>query len=561
MITIPVTTWPRTRQMRRPGLLFDEAVDLEDLGEVETHVDAVGTGEVPDVVGVRVVAVLLRLVARERCDLALDVALVERDVGLVVEVERVPGDLVAEHRRPLERAETLGRDDLVILVDVAEARLQDRVGTPVLPESDQELEDLLAALRKRPDLEIVNGERTRRDPDLGGRLANLPRERVGREPLGKRFRRDREGDVANLDPCFDESRHRSAAAELTVIGMGREDEYPLPGLDHAGSLCGDIVAPMDAPILVLGVRRSGTTLLRVMLDRNPVLAVPDESYFIPQLASRHRGTLDVEAFADDLRRLPTIAEWDVPVDAVQERIRPDGELGDAIAAIYEVYAERHGKTRWGDKTPMYMQYLGLLERLFPTASYVHLIRDGRDAALSHLAVPPGIMTESWGYPRDAAGFACQWRSEVLAARGLGHRVGAGRYLEIRYEALVDDTRRELEAICAFADLPYESAMLDYPGAVDVSAKAHQQSLRTAPTQGLRDWRTEMDPAEVAAFERIAGDLLTSLDYELADRLQAEGPDMRARLALASYEAKELAWRTSGTAMQRSPLWRRRHPLL
>src|SRR5204863_4497108 len=60
------------------------------------------------------------------------------------------------------------------------------------------------------------------------------------------------------------------------------------------------------PLLVLGVRRSGTTLLRVMLDRHSELAIPDESYFIPQLAGRHGSTIDVDAFVDDLRRLPTL---------------------------------------------------------------------------------------------------------------------------------------------------------------------------------------------------------------------------------------------------------------
>src|SRR5512145_2065807 len=137
--------------------------------------------------------------------------------------------------------------------------------------------------------------------------------------------------------------------------------------------------PAADPVLVLGVRRSGTTLLRVMLDRNPELAVPDESYFVPQLADRHRGRIDVDAFVDDLRRLPTLREWDVPAGEVRARLRPGATLGDGIAAVYEVYAGRHGKARWGDKTPMYMEHLDLLERLFPEARYVHLVRDGRDA--------------------------------------------------------------------------------------------------------------------------------------------------------------------------------------
>src|SRR5262249_49626556 len=128
----------------------------------------------------------------------------------------------------------------------------------------------------------------------------------------------------------------------------------------------------DPPLIVLGVRRSGTTLLRVMLDRNPDLAVPDESYFVPQLARRHRGRVDPAAFVDDLRRLPTLVEWELSPDAVAALLHHGTTTGDAIAAVFEAYAAERGKQRWGDKTPLYMQYLTLLERLFPTAWYVHL---------------------------------------------------------------------------------------------------------------------------------------------------------------------------------------------
>jgi hypothetical protein len=315
----------------------------------------------------------------------------------------------------------------------------------------------------------------------------------------------------------------------------------------------------DPPLLVLGVRRSGTTLLRVILDRSSQLAIPDESYFVPQIADRHRGTVDVDRFVDDLRRLPTLRDWGVDPVAVRARLGPGCRAGEAIAAVYEVYAAERGKSRWGDKTPMYMGHLPLLERLFPSARYVHLIRDGRDAALSFLAVPAGIMTEGWGHPRDAAGFACQWRTEVTAARVLGRRVGADRYLEVRYEDLVADPEHAVRAICAFAALPWEPAMLDYPDAVDVTAKPHQQSLRRAPTPGLRSWRDQMPVDDAAAFESIAGDLLSELGYEVTSG--AAGPGAGARRRLAAYRAKTAAWRRAGTAVRRSPMWRSRHPYL
>jgi len=316
---------------------------------------------------------------------------------------------------------------------------------------------------------------------------------------------------------------------------------------------------MKVPLFVLGVSRSGTTLLRVVLDRSPGIAIPDESFFIPLLARRHRGKVDRARFLDDLSRLQVLAAWGLSLDDIGARIRPETRTGEAIAAIFAAYAASEGKPRWGDKTPMYMRHLPLLERLFPSAQYVHLIRDGRDAALSLLRMPEGTFTRTWAHPDTPADFACLWRTEVAAARALGRRVGSSRYLEVRYEDLIDGMEAVVERICKFARLPYEPSMLDYAGAVDVSQKPHQQRLLQPPTQGVRDWRTQMNGEETRAFEAIAGDLLTALGYDLAEPLTPSG--QHEKLALARYRATIGAWNAAVSAMQRSPLWRRRHPPL
>jgi LPS sulfotransferase NodH len=309
------------------------------------------------------------------------------------------------------------------------------------------------------------------------------------------------------------------------------------------------------PVLILGVRRSGTTLLRVMLDGHSQLAIPDESYFLPQIAERHREPIDPDALADDLARLPTLREWEVDPREVRGRLRAGMTVGEAVAQVYLVYAERRGKTRWGDKTPMYMQHLPMLERLFPDARYVHLIRDGRDAALSFLAMPEGVVTRTWAHPTSAAGFACQWRSEVEAARALGRRAD-GRYLEVRYERLAAEPETTLRSICAHVDLPFEAGMLDYAGRVDVSAKPHQQRLRQPPTTGVRDWRMQMSAGDVERFEQVAGDLLAELGYE-----RTASPTLAGRGRLLSYRLRVAAWKRAARATRRSPLWRRRHPVL
>ena len=176
-------------------------------------------------------------------------------------------------------------------------------------------------------------------------------------------------------------------------------------------------------------------------------------------------------------------------------------------------------------------------------------------------MPKGIVTETWAHPRDAAGFACQWRSEVRAASALGERVGRARYLEVFYEDLVREPGDALRRICAFADLPYAEQMLGYAGEVDVSAKPHQQRLRQAPTPGVRDWRSQMARNDALAFERIAGDVLAELGYPLLDAANGSGPGPRERALLAAYRARLAAFNAAAFAMQRSPLWRRRHPPL
>ena len=318
---------------------------------------------------------------------------------------------------------------------------------------------------------------------------------------------------------------------------------------------------MTLPLFVLGVSRSGTTLLRVILDRSPGIAIPDESFFVPQLAHRHRGpgrpVGRSSTTSDGFRGSPP---GDVPAEDFAARLRPGMTTGEAIDAVFSAYAAKHGKPRWGDKTPMYMQHLGLVERLFPEAQYVHLIRDGRDAALAFLDMPEGVVTRTWAHPRSPAGFACQWRTEVARARDLGRRVGPSRYLEIRYEDLVADAEGVVRSVCDFAALPFEPEMLDYAGTVDVSAKPHQQRLLQPPTPRRPRLADGDEPGGCA---RVRGDRRRPPRRPRlrAQRAAADRSGARASASLAWYRARMGAWNAAAYAAQRSPLWRRRHPPL
>jgi hypothetical protein len=316
---------------------------------------------------------------------------------------------------------------------------------------------------------------------------------------------------------------------------------------------------MPPPVIVLGVGRSGTTLLRVMLDRNSQLAIPYESFFVTPLAHRHGHRPRLDDFLDDLGRFYQLYEWGIAPEDVRPRLREGMTTGEAISAVFEVYAERERKPRWGDKTPLYMQHLPLLERLFPDALWVHLVRDGRDAALSFLNLPKDFSGRTWAQPRTAPQFAARWRTEILAARRLGSHVGE-RYLELRYESLVAEPVRELRRVCEHASLPWEPAMLDYAGTSEVAQMPEHRNIAQPPTPGLRDWRTQMDRPDALAFEDVASDVLRSAGYELLEP-NSRYPTRRGLLERARFAALSRSWNATAQAYQRSPLWRRSHPVL
>jgi hypothetical protein len=299
-------------------------------------------------------------------------------------------------------------------------------------------------------------------------------------------------------------------------------------------------------VFVVGCGRSGTTLLRLMLDAHPDLAIPPESHFLSRFGralDRYEvpgGGADRERLAADVLRTRTFAAWGVPEGDVLARVRALSEpasFADVIDAVYTAYAEPRGASRWGDKTPRYVLDIPLFDRLFPGSRFVHIVRDGRDVAMSLRSVRFGPND-----PMSAAGF---WARRVRAGRRDGGALGGGRYHEVRYEALVADPDRELRAICDTIDLPWDAAMLEYLRRVDEALPDDRRSQHRhedrPPTAGLRDGRTEMPAADVAAFEAVAGDLLDELGYGRGAPPPSAALRARAAWHIGSGRVKRGLW--------------------
>ena len=109
--------------------------------------------------------------------------------------------------------------------------------------------------------------------------------------------------------------------------------------------------------------------------------------------------------------------------------------------------------------------------------------------------------------------ALWWEWQVRLGREAGASLGPQLYQEVRYEALVGDTAGELEPLCAFLDISFDRAMLDYHQGRQRSDRGlSAKSAWLPPTPGLRDWKTQMGPEDAERFEAVAGDLLDELGY-------------------------------------------------
>jgi hypothetical protein len=303
---------------------------------------------------------------------------------------------------------------------------------------------------------------------------------------------------------------------------------------------------------IVACGRSGTTLVQAMLNAHPEMAIPPEAHFLVPVGRGvpvRDGRIDIEQVASRWERHPYFALWELPPDRLREalsRAKP-ATYPDAARTLYALYAEGRGKARYGDKTPKHVLNLPYLADAFPEARFIHLLRDGRDVTCSFIARRIG--------PRDAVEGAIRWKRTVARGRRDGARLPRGRYLEVRYEDFVADPEGNLRRICELIDLPWDGSMLEYREGLDrMLPEGHLRDLHEnvyrPPTEGLRDWRREMMPEEVAVFEALAGDLLSELGYERT--VSRPSPSLRLearrRWALVKADrARRKALRVAGWA--------------
>ena len=273
---------------------------------------------------------------------------------------------------------------------------------------------------------------------------------------------------------------------------------------------------MPDPFFIVGNDRSGTTMLRLILDRGADAAVPPESMFLTDFAPAFDAgePRDTAAAAQLMRQVwehPKVRLWELgPAPPAPHGVTGPDAYRLIVESPFEAYAARHGKPRWGDKTPHYVHHVDHLLRLWPGARFVVLVRDGRDVALSLKRMPFGP-NNAWA--------AAQWWARGIRAGARAAAEHPGAVLTVRYEDLAERPSEQVRRVCGFLGLSYSDAMLELehvdPARIVPDQAAWFPTLFDGiNTSAVGRWRHEMSARDRRIFAALAGAELAQLGYEV-----------------------------------------------
>jgi protein-tyrosine sulfotransferase len=282
------------------------------------------------------------------------------------------------------------------------------------------------------------------------------------------------------------------------------------------------IEDIPPPFFIVGCGRSGTTLLRAMLLGSTQIGIPPESGVIGPLAAKWKS-LNVLSWEDQLKVVLFTFQasahfketWRIDLNVVLARLlkcpKDERSLAKIINSVFAEYCDLHHENWWvwGDKTPLNTDYLPLIDKVYPQANYIHLVRDGRDVAASLYG--NGLNTE--GFTQGVN----EWVDRVSRAEEFGLKVPAERFLTIRYEDLVREPDQLAHRICNFLKIDYTSRMLkpevQFSTMGDTTILPHHQNNELPiNVDNIGKWKKSLNDEQKVQVEEGAGFLLRKYNY-------------------------------------------------
>lgn len=286
----------------------------------------------------------------------------------------------------------------------------------------------------------------------------------------------------------------------------------------------------------IGTQRSGSNLLRVMLNQLPEISAPHPPHILQTmmpLLPIYGDLSQREHFAALIDDVCTLVElnpvsWHIQFNRAEVASRCEGNnLPQVVKAVYELKAKQKGAQFWCCKSMASIHYADAMEHSGLHPFYLHIYRDGRDVALSFRKAIVG--------EKHVVHLAEQWRSEQELSLLLCQQVGPERSIAVRYEDFILDPEKTVKMICNRIGATYRAEAMAYNQSEESRETASSGAMwsnlvKPVMRENTNKFLREMSPEDIALFESVAGETLVRLGYPLhsdpADRRIFNEEDLR-----------------------------------
>jgi hypothetical protein len=316
-------------------------------------------------------------------------------------------------------------------------------------------------------------------------------------------------------------------------------------------------AHAKAPVFIVGCPRSGTTLLyHMLLSAGGFAVYRTESHVFSMIVPRfgdlsrlsNRKRLMDHWLWSDYHRLSGLQAEAIRARVLQECCNG----GDFLRIVMESIARGQNVNRWAENTPEHILNLAEIKKTIPDALVIHIIRDGRDAALS-LEKEGWIRPFAWDKQRNAMIAGLYWEWLVGIGRKLGRTLSSD-YMEVSFEDLHRDPQATLAKIGEFIDhnLDYDHIQQVGIGSISQPNTSFGKGSGDVRFNPVGRWRSAFSKEELARFEGLVGRGLKSVGYELAtpDTELCTGDKMKRLRALYRLRFASRQWLKSHTPLGR-----------
>jgi hypothetical protein len=243
----------------------------------------------------------------------------------------------------------------------------------------------------------------------------------------------------------------------------------------------------NSPVFLVGAERSGTTLLRLMLDSHPLIHFQFEFEYVVDQLDAQGGWPAITDYHDYLSTHRIFLLHPFVID----KTLPYDEL---IRSFLQQKQQEKNKPIVGATVHYCFEHL---PQFWPQARFIHIVRDGRDVAR------PNLKTGWHGLPYFGAK---RWLAAEQSWMQLSQQITAEQQITIYYEKLIHDTDGVLKQLCDFLQIPFDAAMYDY------TKNTH---YKQPDLQMLEQWRKKMSRYQIRLVEAQIGALLQQHGYALS----------------------------------------------